>query len=281
VSQIVWLASYPKSGNTWLRVFLSNYRTDSGQPKDINALDFGAAASDRNYFDSALGIESSDMTEDEIEQCRPEACRYLAERSAVPLYFKTHDAYVFTPSGAPLIPSDVTRGAIYVARNPLDVVVSFAHYLHRSIDEAIQLLALESTSLSGNSDRLETAFRERLLSWSGHVNSWLDQRAVPVHLMRYEDMYFRPIDAFTSVVRFLGWEEDTDRVRRAVGFSSFEVLRQQEQAGGFREKLPKTGSFFRQGQADSWREVLTKEQVARVIVDQGPAMQRLGYLPDS
>src|ERR1035438_8198169 len=72
MSEIVWLASYPKSGNTWLRVFLSNFLRPNAVPADINELEFGVGAHDRALFDSALGVESADLTEEEIECHRSE-----------------------------------------------------------------------------------------------------------------------------------------------------------------------------------------------------------------
>ena len=281
MSQIVWLASYPKSGNTWLRIFLDNYQRDNAQPVDINALEVGMAASDRSLFDCALGVESSDMTEEEIEYYRPEACRYLANRSTQTLYLKTHDAYILTSAGEPLFPADVTQGVIYVTRNPLDVAVSFAHHLNKTVEDVVERLALETMTLSVSRGGMRTQLKQRLLSWSRHVVSWLDQSAISVHVMRYEDMCLQTVETFAAAVRFLGWAEDVDRVRRAVAFSSFDVLQQQEQTRGFNERQPKAASFFRQGRAGAWREGLTEEQVARVIRDHAPVMRRLGYLPEN
>jgi hypothetical protein len=278
MSGIVWLASYPKSGNTWLRVFLANFQRDDGRPVDINALASGSA-SNRELFDSAFGVESSDMTAEEIERYRPQALRWLARQRTEILNIKIHDAYLWTSACEPLIPADVTRGVIYVARNPLDLVISFAHHFTISLEEAISRLGSE-TSLGAHPDRLKAHVRQRLLSWSGHVLSWLDQQVIPVHLMRYEDMSVRPVETFREAVRFLGWTDDVDRVRRAVAFSSFETLRRQEQAKGFKERYGGT-AFFREGRTDAWREVLTEEQVSRVVGDHGPVMRRLGYLPEN
>jgi hypothetical protein len=99
-----------------------------------------------------------------------------------------------------------------------------------------------------------------------------------MHVIRYEDMSHRPVETFASAVRFLGWEEDLDRVRRAAAFSSFEILREQESAHGFKERLSGPASFFRQGRAGAWREVLTDAQVAQIVSDHGSVMRRLGYL---
>src|SRR5437762_11601608 len=111
MSQIVWLASYPKSGNTWLRAFLVNFQADSGQPADIHALQFGQNAAFREPLDLALGIESSDMTAEEIERYRPQAYRSTVANRSETLFLKIHDAYTST-AGEPLVPADVTCSAI-------------------------------------------------------------------------------------------------------------------------------------------------------------------------
>ncbi|MCP5028332.1 MAG: sulfotransferase domain-containing protein, partial [Actinomycetia bacterium] len=76
---IVWLASYPKSGNTWFRTFLANLLRDDEDPVDINELRTGSIASARNPFDIHTGLEASDLTQDEIDLLRPGVYRRMAE----------------------------------------------------------------------------------------------------------------------------------------------------------------------------------------------------------
>ncbi len=279
MSRIFWLASYPKSGNTWLRVFLANLTSEGSRPVNINEMRTGGTASDRNLCDDAFGVESADMTEEEIERYRPEAYRHLTARSSEILYIKIHDAFTVASAGEPLVPPEVSAGAVYLIRNPLDVAVSFADHLGCTIEAAVEKMGSEKAALSVSRSGLKAQVKQRLLSWSSHVSSWLEQDFIPVHMTRYEDLSLRPIETFTAIARFLGLPGDSDRIRRAVDFSTFEVLREQEQAHGFRERSPKSPSFFRQGRLGVWREALTPEQTARVIDDHGPAMRRFGYLP--
>ena len=65
---IIWLASYPKSGNTWFRIFLTNLLQKHTSPANINELTGGPIASSRQLFDELTGIDSSDLTFDEIEK---------------------------------------------------------------------------------------------------------------------------------------------------------------------------------------------------------------------
>jgi hypothetical protein len=277
---IIWLASYPKSGNTWLRALLANYEADDGKPADINNFGIWGISSNRREADEALGVECSDLTPEEVDRYRPTVYRNLARDSDRKLFIKTHDAYVTNGEAEPLFPEDITRAVLYVVRNPLDVSISFAHHLVDSIDNTIERMALETTVLARNDDRLHAQLRQRILSWSSHVRSWTEQTANRVHLLRYEDLCLDPLGTFLAAIRFMGLPEDVDRVRRAVAFSSFDVLREQELRHGFREKPRYAPSFFRSGRAGAWREVLSPCQIERVIMDHGEVMKRLGYLSD-
>jgi aryl sulfotransferase len=278
MSRIVWLASYPKSGNTWLRIFLANFQSDNEAPADINNLEV-AASSSRRAADDALGAECSDLTRDELERYRPCVYRLIARRSEKTLFIKIHDAYTLNSRAEPLFPADVTACAVYLVRNPLDVAVSFARHANKTIDEVVDRMSREST-LADHPDRLDFELPQRLLSWSQHVSSWIDQRAIPVRVMRYEDMHRRPCEEFAETVRFSGLDFDEGRVRRAVAFSSFDTLRHQELEHGFNEKPYGVDSFFRSGRVGGWRDVLTPKQVGRLVEDHGVVMSRLGYAAD-
>jgi len=276
---IVWLASYPKSGNTWFRTFLSNFLSDREEPADINALGGGPIASARGPFDEALGYDSGELTFDEIDALRPEVYGQIAREATETLYCKVHDAYTFLPDGRALIPPAATAGALYFVRNPLDVAVSFAHHsAAESVDRLIAAMGEEQNSFCEVSASEPNQLRQKLLSWSSHVLSWVDAPGIRVQVMRYEDMKRAPEETFGRAVRFLGLPEDRGRLEKAIAFSRFDELRAQEQRVGFREKVPRAKSFFRKGEVGSWRETLTPEQVQRVVATHAVVMRRFGYL---
>ncbi len=133
---IWWLASYPKSGNTWLRVALASLL--SGRPADINAMPHvSVIANSRANFDKALGIESANLTVERETNLRPRAYEVWAADAAQPLYCKTHDAYRYTPAGEPLFPTAVTLGAVYVVRDPRAVAISLANHRASPLDGII------------------------------------------------------------------------------------------------------------------------------------------------
>lgn len=282
MKRIVWIASYPKSGNTWFRIFLTNFLRDGDAPADINDLAGGPIASARDWFDEAVGYDSGELTFDEIDALRPDVYRYRARTAAETLYLKVHDAYTFLPDGRPLFPPEATCAAIYLVRNPLDVVASYAHHVGGNrLDATIRDLADPRMELAAFNATEDNQLRQKLLTWSDHTASWADAAGFPVHVIRYEDLLREPIRTFGDAVRFLGLPDDPARVGKAAHFSRFEEVRRQEQANGFREKLPRSPSFFRKGQAGAWRDELSPEQVERVLSSQQAALRRFGYLDEA
>jgi aryl sulfotransferase len=278
---IVWLASYPKSGNTWFRVFLTNLLRDADTPANINGLERTPIAGARGVFDSLMGFEASDLTADEIDRLRPELYCHLAQDAEEPLFMKIHDAYTCVAHNAPLVPAEATGGALYFVRNPLDIAISFAHHNGSDYDAAIAGMANDAFAFCGRPDRLHEQLRQKLLSWSGHVLSWVDSTPFPVHVLRYEDMKARPMETFTGAVRFVGFPHTERQVRKALEFSSFDVMQRQEEVEGFRERSPVADRFFRKGKIGSWREELSEEQAQRVVRDHREVMRRFGYLDEN
>ena len=121
--------------------------------------------------------------------------------------------------------------------------------------------------------------RQKLLTWSDHVTSWIAEPGnFPVHVVRYEDMLLSPQETFAGVVRFCGLPFDAARLNKALRFSSFDVLQQQESANGFSERVSRTTGFFRKGRIGSWKDRLTPDQARQIIRDHRYVLERLGYV---
>lgn len=283
---IVWLASYPRSGNTWLGIFLMHLLSTGGETVDINQLrrKLGdmAIASNRASFDALAGVESSDLAPDEVDRLRPRVYEAVAAASERPSYIKVHDAYLLTPDNEPLMPAGATRAAVCIVRNPLDVAVSNAFFAgHQDFDLAIAQMANPERTLSFKAGKLSDQLRQRLSTWSGHVTSWLDAPGIKCHLVRYEDMVQNPCPTFTALVKFLGLPQDTPAISNAIERASFHHLREAEERHGFVEKLPEALHFFRAGRVGDWRDHLSPAQAARIVGNHRTVMERLGYLnPD-
>jgi aryl sulfotransferase len=279
--KITWLASYPKSGNTWMRALLTNYGRNKTTPASINELDGGPIASARVWFDEWVGIEASLLDDITIERLRPQVYRCLAAEAKEPLVMKVHDAWGCSDEGQALFPADVTAGVVYIVRNPLDLAASCAHHWGIELEAAVAKLcdpeAVISRSLGGLSDQL----MQRLGSWGDHVHSWVDESGLPVMVVRYEDLRRQPEAVFADVLRFCGQPVDEERIRQAVAFSDFDELQRQEKAEGFRERSQRASApFFRRGEVGSWRQELSPDLAQRLIAAHAPTMRRLKYLDD-
>lgn len=271
---IVWLASYPKSGNTWFRIFLANLLADQPQAVNINDLpteNFGARAT----FDRALGWETSELSQAEVAEAQLAVQETLAQEDG--MVFKVHQSCHHQGTGERLFSPAATRAALYFIRNPLDVVVSFSHHLGRDFDHTIALMNSPAASLAHRADLLDLLLPQPLGTWSWHVQSWLDAAGFPVSVLRYEDMHARPQEVFTAACHFAGFPDEPARVARALAHARFESVRSQELSGGFREARDRR-QFFRQGRAGGWREVLSPGQVSAIVQAHGEVMRRFGYL---
>lgn len=278
MGKIFWLASYPKSGNTWLRIFLANYRQGEGGPVNINDVKSIPIASARSLFDNITGVEASDLTADEIERLRPQVYDFMSREAKEDLFMKVHDAYLHNDEGAPLFSANATAGAIYIIRNPLDVSLSFSHHAMSDIDTTISRMADETYAFCANPERLHNQLRQKLLSWSGHVKSWIGATGINLHVMRYEDMKRTPVETFAAMLRFCKMGDDRPRIEQALAHSSFDELQKQEKERGFKEKPPRAASFFRKGEIGGWREQLSERQVRKILSDHGDIMRQFGYL---
>lgn len=274
MSGLVWLASYPKSGNTWLRLFLANLFANPDAPYDINGLtNFTFGENRGDLYEQVSGQPFESLDDEALNRLRPEVHRFIAGVRPESIFVKTH-SLLGAVAGVPTITPDVTEAAIYILRNPLDVVVSYAHHLGKSPSETVHLLgAPESRAATTGRHAFQI-----LGTWSDHVRSWLEPPDLPRHVMRYEDMTAAPYKAFSDLVRFLRLPAPKPRIQRAIANSAFKELAAQEARKGFKERPPTAEKFFREGRVGGWRAALSDEDVARIIADHGTLMQRFGYL---
>jgi hypothetical protein len=279
--KIVWLASYPKSGNTWFRVFLANIMSNSEIPADINELFDSTIASNRQVFDETTGFSASDLTLKEIEKLRPYVYDSIAEKSSGLTFMKIHDAFIYTSEGRPLVSENAGFKAIYIIRNPLDVAVSLAHHLSVPMDKAVENICNESFSFCNHVDRLHNQLEQRLLSWSSHVLSWTGQKLLPIKVLRYEDMLNNTFQTFTDALKFIGIEKTENEILKSIRFSSFDELQKQESLKGFKEKSPGPESFFRKGRNGTWHEELQANHVSKIISKHSILMKKYGYIDNT
>lgn len=275
--QIVWLASYPKSGNTWFRSFLTAFLNEN--EIDLNKMVTVGIFSGKNYVENILDLNTDYLSRGQIEAYQRIAFSYLSETSKKQLFIKIHETYTFPKNeGFPLIPEQPTQTAIYLVRNPLDVALSLSNHIGKSTEKAIDKYIVNPTggfvSLKNSANN---QFHQPLGTWSMHVESWLNKPSFPVHFMRYEDMKAKPFETFKAAIQAIGLNYSDEQIKFAINETEFEKLQKKEQEKGFKEKQIPASSFFFKGQVGRWKEELSDEQIEKIREINKPMMQKFGY----
>jgi len=274
MGNIVWLASYPKSGNTWMRAFLANMIANRPAPVPLAELPNFADLEARPDLYSAIGgMPSTQMDFATLCGLRPRVHEAIAAAAAGTVFVKTH-SIAGARDGVPLHNPAVSAGAIVVVRNPLDTVISMAHHFGIGLDAAIDYLGNEDAATSND----ELFVSELLGSWSQHVHSWARLAGPRILVVRYEDLLEKPFKWFDKVARLVGLGAERARVDRAIRHASFASLAGMERRDGFAEVPIKGKHFFRAGRANQWRDVLTRAQVERIVARHRDQMARFRYV---
>lgn len=271
---IVWLASYPKSGNTWLRAFLANYLFAFDGPASFEAVQrVSTGDSSGPAYAELSGRDPRKLTVPEYLETRRRHLSRIASSGAPVNFVKTHAPNICI-GGSGLIPAELTRQAIYLVRHPLDLLVSYADHWGIGMAAAARQIADRKNAVAAT-PRSAIQF---LGNWSEHVTSWTAARDFPVLTLRYEDMTADPKRAFTAVLRHIGAPVDGPVLARAIEAASFPQLVAMETAGGFPERGPMQKRFFRAGRTSQWHDAVPEAIAQRVIRDHRAVMKRLGYL---
>lgn len=291
--RVVWLASFPKSGNTWMRAIITALRTHP-HLFGVDQLSSGSQPNHVGMSLNAFGLDARWLTPTEIDTLRhalitrtgviPELTgddesddlSEVMERMSAPMFRKTHE--VFRPGEPPIepFPVEATRAAILIVRDPRDVTCSFAPFFGQSLEQAVESLAREGSETHANPALTQTA--QPWGTWSTHTQSWLASDVpFPVHLVRYEDLKTDPISTLLPVFNSVGLMCTEDELEAAIARTRFEKLQQAETERGFRETSPKTTQFFRSGKHGGWRDELDERLVQRIEADHGEVMIQLGY----
>ena len=280
MGSIVWLASYPRSGNTWTRNFLHNLvsilRGEPEAEQDINAMQKLTTWDVYPFWwKGILEKPLEEASNAEVAALRPRVHARIAGEATGIVFVKTHNALVAS-HGVPAINMKVTSGAIYIVRNPLDVAISNAHHFALSLDEAIERLNRPGLEVHNHKDgafEVYGAWRENVLSWTRRPHR-------TIYVMRYEDMLARPEETFGRLAYHLTLLPTAAQLEQAIERSAFERLKRQEAEKDFAERPKRAREFFREGRAEQWREILSEAQVRAVVAPNREQMARFGYLPE-
>jgi hypothetical protein len=273
--RIHWLASYPKSGNTWVRMFLNSYAT--GFTLDINsAHQFITSDLRPELFQTLCPRPLFEMSFREQLMYQTAAMLNLLKMSpSTDAYVKTHNANAIVETFK-LIEPAISGTSIYIIRDPRDVAISMTHHFEKSTNEIIDKMADEQHIVASKHN-----LHHVLLSWSTHVKSWTSaNKTIKTLVIKYEDMLDYPIKVFSSVLNILEMADIDDAEERfnfALEQSSFAKLKAKEEKDGFSERMGKS-PFFRSGKKKQWRKILSPRQISKIESDHKEVMKQYGYL---
>lgn len=194
-------------------------------------------------------------------------------------YLKTHNAmcsinnYQFTND-------ENTAGAIYIVRDPRDVVISYSSFLNKKIDDTIDYILTDNCF---EQDIFENVLYKKSVmgSWAYHYNSWKNYKAKKIIIIKYEDMITKTNETFLKVLKYLNKNNNVKinkkKMLDAINLTTFKNLKKLEKNEGFKEN-PSTNPFFRKGQIGEWKVILDKTQIQKIEKKFKIEMKELNYL---
>ncbi len=276
---IIWLASYPKSGNTLLRSILGSYFFSKDGNFDFEDLyKIGQFPSFRFFNDLNIDINN----EKEIFSNYIKAQNLLNKSSTNINFLKTHAALAKLEN-CNFTDSSNTLGAIYIVRDPRNVATSFSHHYQMNIDDVVQAMNNENSNLPKNRN-LPTTF---ISSWNSNYNSWKalgDQTLV----IKYEELTKFKKETLIKVFNFfekLGMKKkiDISKLDKIVETTEFTKMQKLERKKKFKESIfdNKTGKkkpFFHLGPKNDWKKILDDKNIKKIEEYFYKEMKELGYL---
>lgn len=265
--KIDWLASFPKSGNTWVRCVLEAYARGK---VDLNLM--GEVLGDSNimHFQQLCPAVFDSLTMQEwliYRVAMLSNMRMHHAKNHKRMILKTHNAHVQV-GDMPTIPLALSGLAVYIIRNPLDVMPSLAAHMGMTYDGAVEKMCHEG--FATESDAAKGALHTLYSSWKTNVASW--ERYPNVLVVRYEDLKDDPKKWFGKIIRHYGYSYSSKKLDAAIRTCKLDRLKAQENKDGFRE-ASKVTKFFGQK-----HKPILKRQEKALIKGLGPTMEKYGYL---
>ena len=280
---IVWIASYPKSGNTWVRSLLSAYLyTKDGIFSDFDLLKKIHQFPSKNYLEFFLK---------KFQDIKEVSEYWIAAQDRINLlntgttFLKTHSA-LCTLENNSFTNRNNTCAAIYVVRDPRNLITSFSHHYSMNIDQSYNFIIDKNKMIMQNDSDNEKGIATILGNWSEHYKSWKNLKIAPVLIIKYEDLIVDTQNSLLKILNFLNKvikiEIDEKKIINTVSTCNFENLSNKEKKEGFSEaaiyKNSKKVNFFYLGKKNNWKNMLDLEIEKKLRESFFKEMKELNYI---
>ena len=285
---IIWLASYPKSGNTWLRFYIISLLMGKKVDLNLNHLKAIISYPDKTHF---KGLLKDVLNIDEIAQ------NWIVSQNRINSdktfkFFKTHNMFI-KYKNYPFTDIKNTLATIHIVRDPRNVITSLKnHYSLPDYETAKKFLFYDNQILTPSEKEKEKYLNKEkhplpqiVGSWRAHYTSWKNMKKNYL-LVKYEDLIKNPLEGFTEITNFISKvlkiKFSKDQIENAVELSSFSNLKKMEEKYGFTESSTnnegKRNKFFYLGPKNDWREILESKYSEEICKKYEFEMKELGYL---
>ena len=276
---IIWISSYPKSGNTFIRSFLSAYYYSKDGMFDFSLLKFIEQFPDKQFFNGFV------KTKEEASKKWLPIQKEIIKNNKIK-FFKTHSAYG-SYYGNPFTTSEVTVGGIYIVRDPRNILSSLMNHFALKKKEALTMLVDENRGIKSKDNNYATY--TFLSSWSNHVKSWLNIKSFKTILIKYEDLENNSENIFKNLIKYvnsllhINEGIDYQKFNNALETTSFNFLKKKEKERGFFESMfsfekGERIPFFNLGFHNQWKDSLDNELVKKIEDKFNKEMKELNYL---
>ena len=276
---ILWIASYPKSGNTWLRSFISTYYFSNKDQFYFNLLKNIKQFPHEKFFSKKIesienAIESWDKSQENITKHKKIT------------FLKSHSALTKV-NNYPFTTNKHSIGAIYIVRDPRNVISSLSNHYELTFDESFKFMTNKRKYLLNKKDMGNFSNFTFLGSWSNHYMSWKKNNLFNTYFIKYEDLENNTFDCFKNIVLFINKimnydrKIDTVRVQKIVESINFDKLKMKEDLYGFPEGVESKNNskinFFYLGKKNKWENILSEKQINLMNKEFGKDIKNLGY----
>tara|TARA_B100001123_G_C15110581_1_gene947296 strand:- start:11 stop:853 length:843 start_codon:yes stop_codon:yes gene_type:complete len=279
---IIWIASYPKSGNTWLRAMLSAffYSNDGNFSFELldNIKEFPKHSEYLNKISAGKNLV-------EIAKEWIPAQTMLNSKLRTPtIFLKTHSA-ICSIDGSDFTDEKNTLAALYIVRDPRNVVSSLSNHFNLSIEKSLELIVDKNKIISNPTDKNKNIGLTVLSNWKTNYQSWRDWKSVKVKIIKYEDLIYSSKNTFINILNFLKEfikiEFNENKIKNVIQSTEFKRLKSFEQKYGFKESaamFDRTKSFFNLGPHNDWKKILDKKTSEKICEYFKDEMKELGYI---